>query len=95
MDANKDYFKGAPKLEQLNFKVLQGTAISTQLQSGEIDMNIPSVGVISIEDYDKVKGMEGITTVDGPAIASQFMYINEKSVPDAKQRQAISLCFKP
>ncbi|OAB38746.1 hypothetical protein PMSD_06970 [Paenibacillus macquariensis subsp. defensor] len=90
MDANKDYFKGVPKLEQLNFKVLQGTAISTQLQSGEIDMNIPSVGVIPIEDYDKVKGMEGISTVDGPAIASQFMYINEKSVPDAKQRQAIS-----
>lgn len=90
MDANKDYFKGAPKLEQLNFKVLQGTAISTQLQSGEIDMNIPSVGVIPIDDYDKIKGLEGITTVDGPAIASQFMYINEKSVPDAKQRQAIS-----
>lgn len=90
MDANKDYFKGAPKLEQLNFKVLQGTAISTQLQSGEIDMNIPSVGVIPINDYDKIKGLEGITTVDGPAIASQFMYINENSVPDAKQRQAIS-----
>lgn len=90
MDANKDYFKGAPKLEQLNFKVLQGTAISTQLQSGEIDMNIPSVGVIPIDDYNKIKGLEGITTVDGPAIASQFMYINEKSVPDAKQRQAIS-----
>lgn len=90
MDANKDYFKGAPKLDQLNFKVLQGTAISTQLQSGEIDMNIPSVGVIPIEDYDKIKTIKGISTVDGPPIASQFMYINEKSVPDAKQRQAIS-----
>lgn len=90
MEANKDYFKGAPKLDKLNFKVLQGTAISTQLQSGEIDMNIPSVGVIPIQDYDKIKSIKGISTVDGPPIASQFMYINEKSVPDAKQRQAIS-----
>lgn len=90
LEANKDYFKGAPKLDQLNFKVLQGTAISAQLQSGEIDMNIPSVGVIPIEDYDKIKGLKGISTVVGPPIASQFMYINEQSVPDAKQRQAIS-----
>ncbi len=90
LEANKDYFKGAPKLDQLNFKVLQGTAISAQLQSGEIDMNIPSVGVIPIEDYDKIKGLKGISTVVGPPIASQFMYINEQSVPDVKQRQAIS-----
>ncbi|WP_239618087.1 ABC transporter substrate-binding protein [Cohnella mopanensis] len=90
MEANKDYFKGAPKLEQLNFKVLQGTAISAQLQSGEIDMNIPSAGVIPIADYEKVKGLAGFTTNDGPPIATQFMYINEKTVPDAKQRQAIS-----
>ncbi|WP_040951799.1 ABC transporter substrate-binding protein [Gorillibacterium massiliense] len=90
MEANKDYFKGAPKLDQLNFKVLQGTAITTQLQSGEIDMNIPSFGVIPISDYEKVKGLKNFTTNDGPAVATQFMYINEKTVPDAKQRQAIS-----
>lgn len=90
LEANKDFFKGAPKIEQLNFKVLQPTAISAQLQSGEIDMNIPSAGVIPISDYEKIKGLNGVSTVDGPAIATQFMYINEKSVPDAKQRQAIS-----
>ncbi|MFX3632540.1 MAG: ABC transporter substrate-binding protein [Candidatus Pristimantibacillus sp.] len=90
MEANKDYFKGAPKLEQLNFKVLQGAAISTQLQSGEIDMNIPSFGVIPIQDYDTIKALDHITTIEGPSIATQLMYINEKVIPDAKQRQAIS-----
>lgn len=90
MEANPDYFKGAPKIEQLNFKVLQGTAVAAQLQSGEIDMNIPSAGVIPISDYENVKALEHVTTVDGPPIATQFMYVNENSVPDAKQRQAIS-----
>ncbi|CAM3986718.1 ABC transporter substrate-binding protein [Cohnella lubricantis] len=90
MEANKDYFRGAPKIDQLNFKVLQGTAISAQLQSGEIDMNIPSAGVIPIADYEKIKGLKNVTTVEGPPIATQFMYINEQVVPDAKQRQAIS-----
>lgn len=90
MEANKDYFKGAPKIDQLNFKVMQGTAIAAQLQSGEIDMNIPSAGVIPIEDYDKVKGLNNVTTAEATPLATQYMYINEKVVPDAKQRQAIS-----
>ncbi|MBB6633003.1 ABC transporter substrate-binding protein [Cohnella thailandensis] len=90
MEANKDYFRGAPKIEQLNFKVLQGTAIAAQLQSGEIDMNIPSAGVIPIEDYEKVQGLGNVTTTEGTPLATQYMYINEKVVPDAKQRQAIS-----
>lgn len=90
MEANTDYFKGAPKIDQLNFKVLQGTAVAAQLQSGEIDMNIPSAGVIPISDYEKVKSLENVTAVEGTPLATQFMYINESSVPDAKQRQAIS-----
>jgi len=90
MEANKEYFKGAPKLEQLNFKVLQGTAISAQLQSGEIDMNIPSFGIVPISDYEKIKGLDNLTTNDGPPVATQFMYINGNVVKDAKQRQAIS-----
>lgn len=90
MEANPDYFRGAPRIDRLNFKVLQGTEIPAQLQSGAIDMNIPSAGIIPIDDYDKVKGLKNVTTVEGPPIATQFMYINEKVVPDAKQRQAIS-----
>lgn len=90
LEANKNYFKGAPKIEQLNFKVLQGTAISAQLQSGEIDMNIPSAGVIPINDYEKIKSLANVTTVEGPPVATQLMYMNEQSVPDVKQRQAIS-----
>ena len=54
-EANKDFFKGAPKLDKLNFKILQGTNITAQLQSGEIDMNMPVIGTIPADDYDKVK----------------------------------------
>lgn len=90
MEANQDYFRGAPKIDRLNFKVLQETAVFDQLKSGKIDMNIPSAGVIPISDYDKIKSLKNVKTVNGPSIAMQFMYINEKVVPDAKQRQAIS-----
>jgi ABC-type dipeptide transport system, periplasmic component len=90
MEANKDYYRGAPKIERLNFKVMQGTAIAAQLQSGEIDMNIPSAGIIPIEDYKKVQGLGNVTTMAVTPLATPYMYINEKVVPDAKQRQAIS-----
>lgn len=89
LGANKDYFKGAPKIDQLNFKVMQGTEIAARLQSGEIDMNIPSFGVIPVEDFDKVKGLSNITTNLEKPIANEYMYINEKSVPDVRTRQAI------
>lgn len=90
MVPNKDYFKGASKLEQLNFKVLQSNQIASQLKSGEIDMNIPSAGVIPVADLDLVKGLDTVTTTEGEPLATQFMYINEKVVSDVKQRQAIS-----
>lgn len=90
MVPNKEYFKGASKLDQLNFKVLQGNQIAAQLKSGEIDMNIPSAGVIPVSDFELVKGLNTLETAYGEPLATQYMYINENVVADAKQRQAIS-----
>ena len=90
MVPNKDYFKGASTLDQLNFKVLQGNQIAAQLKSGEIDMNIPSAGVIPVSDSANVQSLDTLKTAYGEPLATQYMYINENVVADAKQRQAIS-----
>ena len=90
MVPNKDYFKGASPLDQLNFKVVQGNQVAAQLKSGEIDMNIPSAGVIPVSDYELVKGLDTLETSYGQPLATQYMYINENVVADVKQRQAIS-----
>ncbi|MFD2329172.1 ABC transporter substrate-binding protein [Cohnella sp. GCM10020058] len=91
--ANKDYFRGAPTLERLNFKVLPGAALADALERGEIDMNIPSAGVIPAKDYKRIQKMQGVTAVGGQPLTTAFMYVNEKSVPDVKQRRAISLAI--
>ncbi|MDI4649005.1 ABC transporter substrate-binding protein [Cohnella hashimotonis] len=91
--ANKDYFRGAPALDGLNFKVLPGAALADALERGEIDMNIPSAGVIPAKDYGRIRKMRGVTTVGGQPLTTAFMYVNEKSVPDVKQRRAISLAI--
>lgn len=86
--ANKDYFKGAPKIDQMNFNVMQGTQIYARLQSGEIDMTIPTLSMVPVTDYDAILSLENVTaTVDKP-ITNQYVYINENVIPDAKVRKA-------
>ena len=89
--ANKDYFRGAPKLDELYFKTMPGPNITAQLQSGEIDMNDPNLGMIPFEDTDKVRGMTNLTADSkGPQSAIQTLMINLKTIPDVRIRKAIS-----
>lgn len=89
--ANRDYFKGAPKLDELYFKIMPGANITAQLQSGEIDMNDPMLGMIPFEDYAKVRALPNVV-VDpkGAQSAIQTLMINLKTIPDVRVRRAIS-----
>lgn len=91
--ANKDYFRGAPKIDELNFKIMQGSNITAELQSGEIDMNWPGVGNVPVEDYDKVKAMDNLTIIPGVPWTIQYLFINNKTFADKKVRQALSLAI--
>lgn len=86
--ANKDYFKGAPNIDQLNFNVMQSNQLYPRLKSGEIDFNLPTLGILPAADYENVKALENVTTVLEEPIANQYVYINESVVPDAKTRLA-------
>ncbi|MED1471835.1 ABC transporter substrate-binding protein [Bacillus salipaludis] len=88
--ANKDYYRGTPKLDKLFFKVLPSANLVAQLQTGEIQMTVPSVGPIAAEDYDKVKNMSTVNLVPGTPIYPQFLYYNVKTLSDVKARQAIA-----
>ncbi|GLX70252.1 ABC transporter substrate-binding protein [Paenibacillus glycanilyticus] len=90
MKANPDFFKGTPKINRINFKVLRGEELASQLESGDVDLNIPSFGVIPAQDYSKIRSLGDVTTTDEPSVTTQFMYINEQVFPEARQRQAIS-----
>ncbi len=87
--SNKDYFKGAPKIDQLNFNVLQGSQIYARLQTGEIDFNLPTLGIIPMSDYENIKKLTNVTTYLEEPIANEYVYINEQAVPDAKTRLAM------
>nr|WP_263326883.1 ABC transporter substrate-binding protein [Neobacillus sp. Marseille-Q6967] len=89
LKANPDYYLGAPKTEKLFFKVLPSANLTAQLQTGEVHMNFPAVGAIAVQDYEKVKNMANIRTVEGKPFDYQMLYFNVKTIDDQKVRQAI------
>jgi peptide/nickel transport system substrate-binding protein len=89
LEANKDYFKGAPKVNKLFFKIMPVANLVAQFQNGDIDMNFPDIGSLSLQDYETVKKMNHIITEDGAPVNYKLVGFNTKSL-DEKVRQAIA-----
>ena len=87
--ANENYWKGAPKIAKLNIKIVSGSQLYAGLQSGEIDITQPTMGVIPEEDYDSVEALSNVNVVYGEPVTNQSVFIQTKNVPDVRVRQAM------
>lgn len=87
--ANKDYFKGAPKLDKLNIKVVDGSQVYAGLQSGEIDITQLTMTSIPETDYESIEKLDNVTAVYGKPITNQSAFIQTANIPDARVRQAL------
>lgn len=89
MEANDNYFKGAPKIKNLNIKVVTASQILAGLKTGEIDLVQQTTGAILQEDYDSVRALDNITVYDGTPVTHQAIFFNTEYITDARVRQAI------
>lgn len=89
--ANENYWKGAPKIEKLNIKIVDASQIYSGLQSGEIDITHHTMTAIPQEDYESIEALEGVEVVYGSPITNQSVFIQTANVTDARVRQAL-LC---
>lgn len=90
-EANKNYWKGAPKIDKLNIKIVEGSQLFAGLKSGEIDITQNTMSVIPIEDYESVEALDHVTAIYGEPVTNQSVFIQTGHVPDVKVRQAM-LC---
>lgn len=90
-EANDKYFKGAPKINKLNIKIVTAAQLLTGLQSGEIDFVQQTTGGILQEDYKSVEGLSNVTVNYGAPVTNQSIFFNTAAVTDVRIRQAI-LC---
>ena len=88
-EANKDYWKGAPKIDKLNIKIVDGSQLYAGLQSGEIDITQQTMSDIPQEDFESVEALDNVDVVYGSPVTNQSVFIQTKNVPDVKVRQAM------
>ena len=88
-EANKDYWKGAPKIDKRNIKIVDGSQLYAGLQSGEIDITQQTMSDIPQEDYESVEALDNVEVVYGSPVTNQSVFIQTKNVPDVKVRQAM------
>lgn len=87
--ANKNYWKGAPKIDKLNFRIMDSSQIYAGLQSGEIDVTHHTMTAIPQEDYENIEALENINVVYGAPVTNQSVFIQTENIPDARVRQAL------
>ena len=69
LDANSDYFDGAPKIAHINMKETQEADKITGVQAGTIDISDPSY---SLEVADQIADINGTEGEDGPVITTRL-----------------------
>lgn len=89
--ANANYFKGAPKIEKLNFKIVDGSQLLAGLKSGEIDVTHPTMSNIPETDYESVEALSDVSVSYVKPVTHQSVFIQTANVPDERVRQAL-LC---
>lgn len=88
-EVNPDYWRGAPKIDKLNIKIVEGSQLYAGLKSGEIDITQQTMSDIPIEDYESIEALENVEVVYGSAVTNQSMFIQTANVSDVKVRQAM------
>lgn len=89
--ANTKYFKGAPKIEKLNFKIVEESQILAGLKSGEIDVTHPTMSNIPETDYESVEALPNVTVTYAKSVTHQSVFIQTANVTDKRVREAL-LC---
>lgn len=87
--ANTNYWKGAPKIEKLNIKIVDSSQVYAGLKSGEIDVALPSMTAIPQEDYENIESLENVNVVYGSPVTNQSVFIQTENITDARIRQAL------
>ncbi|WP_342431146.1 ABC transporter substrate-binding protein [Neobacillus sp. FSL H8-0543] len=93
MKANKDYFKGAPPIEEIIFPIIEDTtALFNALQSGEIDAISSS---ISPELVNQFESKPNLKVARGPGYSTSLFQINAEKYPMTEKafRQAIDFAI--
>jgi peptide/nickel transport system substrate-binding protein len=91
--ANENYHLGAPNVRRVFIRIIPPTTMVAQLERADMDMTAGAgIGVIPIEDWDRVKTLPNIRTVTFPGTNYQYMLANFQKpyLQDKRVRRAFA-----
>ena len=94
--ANKDYFKDAPRIENIVFKsILEASGRRTALENGEIDVIFTAPPAVTSEDLTALESNPDITIFQGVSSSIEILGFNMLKTPlnDHRVREAISIAL--
>ncbi|GAB2491598.1 ABC transporter substrate-binding protein [Alkalibacterium psychrotolerans] len=94
LEANPDYFKGAPQIETVYARVMNGTALITEFQAGNLHMTAGGgIGMVPVQDISLLEDIDGLVVDENPSFNGQYMIINNERFDDPQVRQAFAHAF--
>lgn len=94
MVSNPDYYRGAPEIENVYVRVMNGTALITEFQAGNLHMTAGGgIGMVPVQDIGLLEDIEGLVVEEFPSFNGQYMIINNDTYDNAKVRQAFAHAF--
>jgi len=93
--ANKEYYKGIPKLSRIFMRIMNGTNLVTELKSGNIQMAAGGgIGMVPVKDLDILKKDNKLIVKTVPGWGGQFLEVNNgNSAFNVKFRRAITMAI--
>ncbi|HKV44810.1 MAG TPA: ABC transporter substrate-binding protein [bacterium] len=91
--ANDSYHLGAPRVRRVFVRIIPPTTMLAQLQRNDLDVTAGfGIGEILIDDWDRVKTMDGLRTIAFAAPGYQYMLVNWKRpfLQDKRVRRALA-----
>lgn len=94
LEANPDYHRGAPKIETVYARIMNGTALITEFQAGNLHMAAGGgIGTVPAQDVSLLEEIDGVQVDENPSFNGQYMIINNEKFSDPKIRQAFAYAF--
>ena len=93
LEAMEDYFKGSPKVKNLNLPIMTDkSSIQQGIISGQLAGSTTSVSAAVLDTFNNASGID-ILKADGYAPTMLYFNCEREPFNNAKFRQAISLCI--
>ncbi len=91
--ANDNYHLGTPTIRRVFIRIIPPTIMLAQLERGDLDVTAGfGIGIILIEDWDRVKTLSHLQAISFPAPGYQYLLFNfQKSyLQDKRVRRAVA-----